>query len=419
MRGGILVAKVILLFETHKKIVNKITFYHKSHCLLHNSIKNTTFAISNRLNLMLAFTYTYHTNDTEVKIYGFLAFLLAQGEQWDYACVQADVEEYHRSTYARMDAREVLKRELEYWNLFYYDNQLLDIPNRDYLLSEGVFYLLWQAEQALLPISEADKLTTDMTIHLDAERYLYKIDDTLGVFQPHESDVDQVIFGFPAQLLTYAACCTIERLLDDPLQYEPEQIITILSNWLHSPSEIWLQQIVMDIPDVYLLYENYVSEEKSKQDKANRKRYAAGQAQPRYFMPRLREQVAEEAANAVEVLRPYMTTAQLDAYSRYLQECQQYIADRTKTRKKARSVSLDAYWQPDVSKYHKQAAVRGLKRAVADKNAAAALAQEVCRQQQKGVMVRNIRPYSRFVEAVNQVCGSSVKQDSFTKHMRG
>ena len=35
------------LFETHKKIVNKITFYHKSHCFLHNSIKNTTFAISN------------------------------------------------------------------------------------------------------------------------------------------------------------------------------------------------------------------------------------------------------------------------------------------------------------------------------------------------------------------------------------
>lgn len=95
---------------------------------------------------MLAFTYTYHTNDTEVQIYGFLAFLLAQGEQWDYACVQADVEEYHRSTCARMDAREVLKRELEYWNLFYYDNHLLDIPNRDYLLSEGVFYLLWQAE---------------------------------------------------------------------------------------------------------------------------------------------------------------------------------------------------------------------------------------------------------------------------------
>jgi microcystin degradation protein MlrC len=136
-------------------------------------------------------------------------------------------------------------------------------------------------------------------------------------------------------------------------------------------------------------------------------------------MPHLREQVAEEAVNAVEVLRPYMTAAQLDAYSRYLQECQQYIADRTKTRKKARSVSLDAYWQADVPKYHKQAAVRALKHAVADKNAAAALAQEVYKLQQKAVMIQNIRPYSRFVEAVNQVCGSSVKQDSFTKHMRG
>lgn len=48
-------------------------------------------------------------------IYGFIAYLLLQGDAWDYRCAKADMQDYHHQQYARMDSREALIQELHFW----------------------------------------------------------------------------------------------------------------------------------------------------------------------------------------------------------------------------------------------------------------------------------------------------------------
>ena len=42
---------------------------------------------------MKEITYHYTAADGEITIRGFIAYLLGQGENWDIACVEADIKE--------------------------------------------------------------------------------------------------------------------------------------------------------------------------------------------------------------------------------------------------------------------------------------------------------------------------------------
>lgn len=369
---------------------------------------------------MKEFTFSYQTQYSVIAIRGFIAYLLSQGDDWDICCVEADIREYQQLQYARMDAREALYRELNYWWEFYQDERLQSLPQRPGLLKEAATYLICQASEILVPIPEADKLTYDMVIHLDKTNYIYKLNDVLCFINREGNNEDEkFIFGFPAQLLTYAACTQVEKLLSSPMDYDPLSVIRAITNWLEKPAAIYLDEIDFDLPNVYALYENYVAEEKDKWESANLKRYQSGEPKTRYFMQNLLKQVQAEASNALRLLTPYLTEKQMAAYARYLDECQQYILDHTKTRKKVRSESLNQYWCSDVHRYKIQAAIRKLKTAVAQPNAAKALAIWVMERQKEGVLIERIKPYSRFVAAVNKACSSNVKADTFSKYFRG
>lgn len=96
----------------------------------------------------------------------------------------------------------------------------------------------------------------------------------------------------------------------------------------------------------------------------------------------------------------------------------QSIEDLTTTCKASRSVSLDAYWCKGIKQHLIPAAIRGLKKAVAKPNPAKALAEWVMQKQKAGILIQDIKPYTRFVAAVNKVCGTRIKSDTLSKHFR-
>lgn len=368
---------------------------------------------------MKEITYHYTAADGEITIRGFIAYLLGQGENWDIACVEADIKEYYALQYARMDAIEALRREVNYWWECYHDERLHEINEWERFLEEGATYLICQASEVLIPISDADKLTCDMAIYLDKDSHLYKLNDVLCFINKDADGTDEkIIFGFAAQLLTYAACSCVESVLSNPIGRDPLYLITLISNWLDSPSSIYLNDVDFALPNVYALYESFVAEEREKWESENKKRYRSGEPQTRYFMPNLYKRVRAEAEEAIELLTPYLSDKQLVAYKRYLAECQQYIQDHTQTRKKARSESLDQYFRKDIADYRKRMAIRLLKQAVSQKNPAKGLADWVQDMKNKRVLVEHIQPYTRFVAAVNKSCGTEIKADTLSKYFR-
>jgi hypothetical protein len=134
---------------------------------------------------MKEFTYLYTAADGEITIRGFIAYLLGQGENWDIACVETDIKEYYALQYARMDAIEALRREVNYWWECYHDERLHEINEWEKFLEEGATYLICQASEVLIPISDADKLTCDMAIYLDKDSHLYKLNDVLCFIMPN------------------------------------------------------------------------------------------------------------------------------------------------------------------------------------------------------------------------------------------
>ncbi len=363
--------------------------------------------------------YTSTTDNQAITISGFIAFLLQQGEDWDYRCMEADIRDYHQQQYARMDAQEALIQEIQWWIDAYETPFIQDHPEKEHLLSVGVYYLFDCARKLLTPDSDADKLTTDMSILLDEEKYLYKINDDLVLcYKETGPDFTTLIHGFPAQLLTYAACTTIDTMtevqgLDAPLKW-----VDMMSNWLQSPSAIDISHICFDIPNVYALYASYLEIEKSKWEADSQKHYQPNAPQLRTFMASLRQQCQEEAERAIEMLSPYLSDQQRKAYERYLTECQQYITDHSQSRSKGRSLSLTQYWCSNTADYIQQAAIRKLKTAVQQEHPAAALALTVKQLQRDDILKKDLRPLTHFVDAVNKVCGAGVKYDSFSKHFR-
>lgn len=376
--------------------------------------------LQSKCNTMLSNTYTYISDSGEhITINGFVASLLQQGKEWDIRQVEADIEDYHQLYYARMDAKEALLQEIYWWQDFANDARLAQMPKFQKLQIEGFSYLMWQAQEVVQPMSESEKLETNMAIYLDAQHYLYKVQDALALFHRETgADMQCLISGFPAQLLTYAACTTIDWMLSKTPVQDMNDWAEMMLRWLQYPSAIMLHDIQMDIPDVYILYATYVAGEKAAWDAANKKRYQSGQPQVRYFMTNLLKQLQAEVQHATELLCPYLTEKQRTAYVRYLQECQQYIADHTKTRSQPRRNTMDAYWGERATAYWKGEAAKLLKAAAQEKNPAAAIALEVKKLQEKKIIKRDILPYSRFVAAVNAITEVEIKPDTFSKHFR-
>lgn len=368
---------------------------------------------------MRPITHQLVIDNQSVLMYGFIAFLLKQGDEWDYRCVEADIRDYHQQQYARMNGIEALKQEIDWWVDAYQTEALHAQPKKEYLLSAGVFYLYDCARQLLTPDTDTEKLTTTMSVLLDEDKYLYKHKDTFVIFTyTNQSDFTTLINGFPAQLLTYAACTTIDSILeksdiDDPLKW-----VAMMQDWLQSPSAIRMNHISFDIPNVYALYASYLEEEKRKWEASCQKHYQTNTPQLRSFMASLRQRCQEESELAIRILSPYMSDKQLKAYGRYLTECQQYLADHSQTRSKGRSYSLASYWCPDTPDYIQQAAIRKLKTALRQAHPAAALALTVKQLQRDDILKKDLRPLTHFMDAVNKVCNSDVKYDSFSKHFR-
>lgn len=365
-------------------------------------------------------TYTYISDTGEhITIHGFVASLLQQGEEWDIRQVEADMQDYHQQYYARMDAKEALVQEIYWWQDFANDARLAQMPVFHDLLVEGFVYLMGKAREVVQPMSESEKLERDMAIHLDAQHYLYKVQDALALFHRETgADLQFLISGFPAQLLTYAACTTIDRMLSEMQVEDMLDWAEMMLRWLQHPSAIMLHDIQMDIPDVYTLYATYMADGKAAWDAANKKRYQSGQPQVRYFMTHLLEELTQDAQHATALICPYLTDKQRTAYVRYLQECQQYIADHTKTRRQPRRNTMDAYWGERATAYWKGEAVKQLKAAAQEKNPAAALALEVKKLQEKKIIRRDILPYPQYVAALNAITGVAIKSDTFSKHFR-
>ena len=364
-------------------------------------------------------TYTYQTTDHSITIHGFIASLLMQGEDWDIRCIESDAYDYHQAHYARMDAKAALEQELDWWWDFYQNDRLNDIPQREELLTEGLSYLLWQAQAVFLPMEDAEKLTTNMAIYLNKDHYLYKVNDVLALFPTGgEPDFNFMLQGFAAQLLSYAACCSMEHMLNHPQDYDPIHMAKLITDWLQSTPTIWLEDIQMDIPDVYRLYASYVEEEKAKWDAENKRRYQSELPQVRYFMTHLLERLQQVCQEAITLLAPHLSTKQLASYEQYLAECQQYIIDKTQTRRKPHDDSFEQFFCPDVTPYYKEKALERIQKAVHQENPASALALEVKRLRDEKILLRTFHSYKRFVDIVNTLFNVTIKADSFSKHFR-
>lgn len=362
---------------------------------------------------------TYIYSHEQIPIRGFIASLLLQGEDWDIRCAESDAYDYHQQYYSRMDAKSALEQEVEYWWKLYSNEHLTNIPRRDDLLAEGLYYILWQAQEVLLPIEETDKLTTNMVINLSKDHYLYKVNNVLALFPKEgEPDLTFMLNGFAAQLLSYAACCSMEEILNNPKQYDPILMVKMISDWLQSTPTIWLEDIKMDIADVYQLYASYVEEEKAKWDAENKRRYQSEKPQVRYFMTHLLEQVQQDSQEAISLLTPHLSTKQLVAYERYLAECQQYIIDHTQTRRKEHDESFDQFFYEGVTDYYKQKALERIQKAVHEDNPAAMLAIEVKKLRNEKILIPNFHSYKRFADIVNSMFNVAIKADSLSKHFR-
>lgn len=364
-------------------------------------------------------TYIYSSPTDDIVISGFIAFLLNQGDAWDIRCVKSDMNDYHQQYYARMDAKEALVQELFCWVDFALDERLECLPSHEDLAKAGIAYLYSQWQQIWQPLTDEQKLSTAMAIYLDEQNYLYKVEDSLMLFRSSQPDYKVLIHGFPAQLLTFAACTTVESMIACQQVDDMVQWADMMLGWLRPEPAIMIDQIKMDIPDVYRLYEAYVSNKKAQWDAANRRRYVVDQPKVRYFMKTLLQQTREECTEAMDTLSQYLLPKQQEALARYMDECLSYITDHTSTRRKARSDKMEQYFYDDITSYRKQSALRIIKQAVLEEhNAAAALALEVKRLQRDGIMRPDIRPLTQFIAIVNATFGSNIKHDTFSKHFR-
>lgn len=369
---------------------------------------------------MLDTTYSYRTLTDEITIRGFIASLLLQGDAWDIRCLKVDMYDYHQQQYTRMDPTIALRQELQWWIDFMDAEALKQIPNRELLSEAGITYLSWRVHEQLMPLNDSDKLTCRMAIFLDQNHYFYKQEESLTLFSlEHEPTFDLLMHGFPAQLLTYAACTTVDSFLREPSISNPYLWVEIILGWLQPTPSIFLHNINFAIPDVYALYQAYLADAHQQWLADNRRRLQAGEPQTRYFMTRLLQQTKLESDEAILFASNYFNSQQQTAFAHYLSECQQYIIQNTTSKRQVRSEQLNQFYEPEALRYPRHMATRRLHEAANDPiNPAAALAKMVKHLQNKKILKLDIRPHTHFIAVINKTFGTSIKHDSFSKHFR-
>ena len=257
------------------------------------------------------------------------------------------MQDYHQSQYARMNPMDALLQELVWWMEAAEHPSLHNFPHRIELLEEGAQYLHWRVQELVKPQGDIDKLNTDMEIFVDMDCYLYKVDNMLCLFENGEIRHDQILLrGLPAKLLTYAACSTIEKQLSSPYIHDAYEWVDTMIGWIQSTPQIALHNLKFDIPDVYALYDTYLSDAKAVWDADNRRFYQQNHPRQRGFLKLLLEESREEIAFALQCLEPYLNPTQLLAYSRYLHDWEQYIIDRSQTREKQPKTDLSRFLTP-------------------------------------------------------------------------
>lgn len=363
-------------------------------------------------------TYTYQIQDQAIAIQGFIAALLEQGEKWDLRCIEADMQDYHQEHYARMDSIEALKQEFGWWLDFYTDERLDNIPQCDDLMKAGVSYLLWRVHQSIEPLNEAEKRSINMQLHIDGSTYLYKDGEVMGLSEGENPKLGKMMHGFVPQLLSHSACTTAYKILHQTPIADLDVWVDVLWGWLQPIPIIRLQYVQLDVADVRELYKNHVAEKQAFWELCNKKLYGTKKPQLQSFMNELLKNTKIECKEAIELIGLFLSEQQKSLLMHYTTECHQYIEDLTTTCKAGRSVSLDAYWCKGIKQHLIPAAIRGLKKAVAKPNPAKALAEWVMQKQKAGILIQDIKPYTRFVAAVNKVCGTRIKSDTLSKHFR-
>ena len=364
-------------------------------------------------------TFIYHAPAEDIPVFGFIAYLLQQGEAWDMRCLEADAKEYHAQQYARMHPTIALRQELQWWLDVVCDERLDNIPLRDNLVESGLIYLQWRVHEQVMPLSDTEKLNTEMTIRIDEDHAIFKLDDALGIFDYRTEEPPLLLHGFPAQLFTYAACTTMDSYIRQKDIADPLVWVDSMAGWLQSPSIIMLHHIRFDIPDVYLLYESYLAAAKAQWEEDNRRRYQSGEPQTRCFMKRLSEQIQIENEMAIADLLPYLSESQRAAFMVYLSECQQYVQDRIQTKRKERSDELCQYYDSRVIGQSRHLITRRLHEAATHPTAPAAeLARVVQEMISQHALIANPRPFTHFIAVINKAFGTDIKYDSFSKHFR-
>ena len=386
-------------------------------CLIQNKVVPLHVIPPERI--MLDLTFTYHTATEDITITGFIAYLLQQGEDWDIRCLEADARDYHAQQYARMHPTIALQQELQWWLDFVDEERLELFSLRDELINAGLSYLQWRVHEQITPLSDSDKLNTDMAIRLDEQHELYKAGDALGLFDQHTQAPLLLIHGFPAQLLTYAAATTMDMyILQEDITHPIEWVESIIG-WLQSPPTIWMNHVQFAIPDVYQLYETYLANALAQWEVDNRRRYQSGLPQTRYFMTRLLEQTQMECEEAARCLSEYLSVEQSASFARYLTECQQFIQDRVKTKRKERSDELRQYYNSKTGGKSRHLITRRLHEAVMHPTAPAAELAKVVKQMiSQKVLVADIRPHTHFIRVINKTFATDINHDSFSKHFR-
>ena len=160
-------------------------------------------------------SYMCHIGSDAILVKGFIASLLLQGDDWDIRCLQADMFDYHQQQYSRMDPTIALEQELRWWLDFVDDDCMATHPLYGQLAQSGVAYLYWRVREQVLPLSDEEKLNMAVEIRVDEYRYFYKYENALGLCDLEaEDDMPAILLAnFPAQLLSYAACTTIDACI--------------------------------------------------------------------------------------------------------------------------------------------------------------------------------------------------------------
>lgn len=407
-------------------LVNSIYLIDKRDCGVQSRFFMQIFGATKKnaylcTKLMKDFEYTYQVDGQPRQVYGFVAWLLQKGDDWDIRCLAADMYDYQEQQYARMDQTIALLEELRWWYAFAQDPLTPQLPQYERLKNAGVDYLRWRVNDQVQPLSDSEKLSTKMAIYVDDTSFFYKFDEAMGLHQYGDDSMpDDLIAGFPAQLLSYAACSTMDACIRQEAVSDLFAWVDNIGGWLQSPRSILLHRVQFNIPDVHLLYATYLADAKATWEADNRKRYESGEPKTRYFMTNLLERTRQECRWAAEYLQPFLSEQQMTAMVRYMAECEQYIKDHITTKRQVRSMELHQYYVKKDKRFPPHLITRQLhEAATAPVNPAAKLAKVVLLLQERGQIIRDIRPHTHFIAVINKTFHTSLHHDSFSRHFRG